>query len=126
MSDEYPDSHASLVWLDQLCDRFEEAFGTENQFSVESALSEVPADRRAAVLKALLPLEIELRTKAGQSAETEEWLRRFPDDTSVIDSITKQFESDSPASHETIAPVSPPLHGAGRRERAYWQSAPAS
>lgn len=107
---EQSDSHEQLVWLDQLCDRFEDAWGTWKQFSVESVLRELASERHADVLRALLPLEIELRDNSGQPVTPQELAERFPVHIELIrEVLSAPKKPDSLAGGETVPPKGTPV-----------------
>ncbi len=97
------------AWLDDICDRFESAWGTAQQTSVESVLDAVSADRRSVVLKSLLQLECELRSGMGDTPTAEELDSRFPGDPDIVDSVLRNpLPADSLAGRETVPPRATP------------------
>jgi WD40 repeat protein len=69
----------SLVrWLDASCDEFEAAWKAGQQPRIETFLGRVAGPERAALLRELLGLELELRRDEGDSLRREEYLARLP------------------------------------------------
>ncbi len=64
---------------DQECDRFEAAWKAGPRPRLEDYLAAVPEAERPALLRELLPLEIDYRRLAGEQPAAEEYLARFPD-----------------------------------------------
>ncbi|MEZ6121593.1 MAG: hypothetical protein R3C49_00300 [Planctomycetaceae bacterium] len=100
----------AAAWLDQLGERFESAWGTDRQFSVELVLNEVPLARRPSILAALLKKEIQLRRQQGNPPTATELAGRFPEQTDLVCRLLDS-ESDSaipsasPSASETLPPA---------------------
>lgn len=93
------------ILIDQCCDAFESRFGSEKSVTIEQLLSKVSDSQRAAYLKPLLQIELELRTKAGETPSVDELLQRFPKHADVVQDVVQNPEiRDSLAHQETIAP----------------------
>src|SRR5215470_17105702 len=77
------DSRLSLlIRLDEVCDQFEAAWkaaeSTGQRPRLEDYLGDVPEPERAAVLRELIPLDIDYRRRAGEQPRAEEYRDRFP------------------------------------------------
>ena len=75
------------AWGDAVCDRFEAAWKKGQRPSIEQYLAEGGPTERATLLKELLLLELEYRTRQGERPAAAEYRRRFPDDEHFIDEI---------------------------------------
>ncbi len=69
------------------CDRFEDAWRAGRRPSIEEALAEAPATERATLLRRLLALELEMRRERGEDPHEDEYLERFPNDLSIVQSV---------------------------------------
>ena len=67
------------------CDRFEAAWGAGPRPGVEGYLAEAPAADRAALLRELLGIELELRRGLGEHPGPEEYYVLFPDLRAAVD-----------------------------------------
>lgn len=91
-------------WLDELCDRFETAWHSEKRFSIEFVLQEVSQEKHSVVLQALLELEVELRSKAGDALSMTELQRRFPEHPKIVQTVFENpLPTDSMMAGEPIA-----------------------
>jgi serine/threonine protein kinase len=68
--------------VDALCNRFEEAWkaaeGENQRPGIEEFLAELAEIERAALLRALIALDVDYRCQRGESPRPEEYLARFP------------------------------------------------
>ena len=64
--------------IDAICDRFESALRSGTRPNIEEFLTQVDVELQGAVLKELLPLEIEYRQKHGDTLTASEYRKRFP------------------------------------------------
>ncbi len=67
-----------MLRINQCCNRFETAWQSGTQPSLEEALHEFEPEHHLAALEELLPLEIEYRQQAGESLAVEDYALRFP------------------------------------------------
>ena len=96
---------AELVWLEELCDRFENAWRQGKPITIEFVLKEIAPARRSKVLKALLQLELALRTEAGNIPSLAELAERFPKDRQTVESVLQNSPpADSIVDQATIPP----------------------
>ena len=79
--------NAWLSELDELCDRFEAAWKAGLPQPIEQFAADLEPDRRLAVARELIQLEIEYRQKAGQSPTPDDYSQRFPELKTEIDSL---------------------------------------
>lgn len=100
--------HKRLLWLDELCDRFESAWATEKQFSIEFVLENISDEKAPIALKSLLELERDFRANSDKPLSDHEMLRRFPNQMSIIDSVAQNLglEDSLQSAAETLAPQS--------------------
>ncbi len=73
--------------IDQLCLRFEADWLSGAEPSLEQYLGEVAADHHPALLTELLTLELEYRRQRGQQPRPEDYSRRFPHLTPVVQEL---------------------------------------
>lgn len=107
------------VELDQVCDRFETAWKASGQPSLEQFLA--GASQSATLLRELLLLELTYRARQGDTFGVEEYQRRFPQWTSVIDEVFADLTAGStPIERASVmrpSAVSTLPYGPGRPER---------
>lgn len=74
--------------IDEICDRFEDAWNSKSPERIESVLKTVPDPERNLLLRELLELELDLRhiTTSDEKAY-EEYHARFSDDFQIVDSV---------------------------------------
>ncbi len=99
MSDEkneVPPDFTQLI--DRLADEFEEEFKAGNKPQIEDYLKSWP-EIRAALLRELLFLEIEMKQAAGEQLVKQDYLDRFPGDCEIADIVLPQLVLDE--THET-------------------------
>jgi len=77
--------------VDRLCDRFEAACQKGRRPRLERYLAEVPVTAQPELLRELLVLELEYRTKNGESPTLAEYHDRFPDHAELIDAIFVEY-----------------------------------
>ncbi|MEJ7595146.1 MAG: serine/threonine-protein kinase [Planctomycetaceae bacterium] len=100
-----PDDNPMPVWMGELCERFEKAWGSKNPISVESIIDRIPADKRTIALKTLVEAEYVLRSATNDELTARELAQRFPNDVDVVLNIHRRLAGNtSPSSRETIAP----------------------
>ena len=66
------------------CERFEQQWHGERRPPLESFLDGLSTTERAAVLRELVALEVELRSGQGDQPTLKEYVDRFPGDASII------------------------------------------
>ncbi len=79
--------------IDALCDQFERDWNAARNPRIESCLASCEAAERSAVLRALLEVELELLQSAGTPPDAAAYLRRFPEDASLVRAV---FASAAP------------------------------
>lgn len=72
-------SDSGVVRVNELCNQFEAAWGTDEQFTIESLIARASEEHRAVLLVELVLLEAELRIGRGEHATLAEYVKRFPD-----------------------------------------------
>ena len=82
MSDQLHNSPESVV--DAFCDRFENAWLAGHPERIESCLANCDSSLQEHLLGELLRIELELRRKAGDSPQEEEYLERFATHSQVV------------------------------------------
>jgi hypothetical protein len=73
--------------LDALCRRFEDAWQAGVSLRLEDYLAQADGAEQGVLLRQLLHLELEYRTRTGQTPTRQEHLRRVPHATASIDSL---------------------------------------
>ncbi|MEZ6060151.1 MAG: SUMF1/EgtB/PvdO family nonheme iron enzyme [Planctomycetaceae bacterium] len=74
--DHLPDR--TLIRVNELCNRFERHWQTQDHESIESLLELIDAEHRSLLAAELIALELELLTSRGETVIEDEYLRRFP------------------------------------------------
>ena len=88
--------------VDQVCDRFEEAWLSGRRPRIEEFLGEAPQAARPTLLRELLRLELERRCRAGERPAADEYHARFPDLVAQVDALLGELTlhvSRAPASN---------------------------
>jgi serine/threonine protein kinase len=88
-----PDSLSLDKRLDHRCDRFEAAWRAGQGPRIEDYLADAPDPEHSALLRALLPLEIELRLESGHKPTLDEYKRRFPHHIEIIKVVFAELPS---------------------------------
>jgi serine/threonine protein kinase len=70
--------------VDEVCDRFEDAWKDGQRPRIEEYLAEVPDPDRVLLFRELLALEIELRCNGSERPTLKEYARRFPEHDELI------------------------------------------
>ena len=65
--------------IDAMCDEFEQQWLTGARPAIEDLLLRVRANSRAELLRQVLAVELEMRRRAGQRPQIDEYQARFPD-----------------------------------------------
>ncbi len=76
-----------LTIVDHACDRFEQAWKHGERPSIESFLEAVAPEARLLLLRELLSAELELRRRAQEPIDRDEYRRRFPLHVELLDSL---------------------------------------
>ena len=87
--------------VDGLCDEFEGRIRAGEQPRIEDYLPQLPESARQFGFRQLLAVELELRWKAGQSLDPDDYRRRFPEHLTLLEAELQRAE------HEAAA-VAPP------------------
>jgi WD40 repeat protein len=74
-----------LQRVDEVSDRFEDAWEAGQQPRIEEYLAEIPEPGRPALLRELLALELRYRRREGETPAPAEYQRRFPGHAGVVD-----------------------------------------
>src|SRR5262249_33830438 len=73
--------------VDQICDRFEDAWLAGQPPRIEDYLGEVPELEHSALLHELLRLELDYRSRKAERPTLEEYVQRFPEHVELIGSV---------------------------------------
>jgi len=85
---------SALQRIDELCDQFEDAWRKGERPHIEDRLPKVPEAERAALLRQLLKVELELRVKAHEAIVLEEYQDRFSLDADLLVEIARAIENE--------------------------------
>jgi serine/threonine-protein kinase len=83
--------------VDAACDRFEAGWKAGQRPRIEAYLSEAPESHQAALLRELLLLEVEFRSRRGERPTPEEYRARFPRHGALVDSAFEAARTSDPA-----------------------------
>jgi serine/threonine-protein kinase len=83
MSDTRQETGGTRTWdfasqIDEVCDLFEAAWKAGERPRIEDYLNDTPVPARAALLRELIPLDMEYRERAGETVSEEDYRTRFP------------------------------------------------
>src|SRR5262245_18760911 len=109
MSDNPKDNGESLPVsvgrrLDQVCNRFEDAWRAGQRPSVAAFLAEAAGPAGPALLRELLRLDFEYRGRAGERPAPEDYLGQFPEQAELILAAFREFFPEPPAGEQGCAP----------------------
>lgn len=76
--------------IDSQCDQFEALWKAGKKPKLEDFLGSSQDKERSELFRALLAVEVELRSKQGQKAGPDPYLKRFPDLSAVITEVFKE------------------------------------
>jgi eukaryotic-like serine/threonine-protein kinase len=88
--------------LDQVCDKFESACVAGVRPRIEDYLDNVSAEERAILLPELLRLEVEYRTRTGETLRRAEYEERFPQSVDLVESVLSESALLRPATLPSI------------------------
>ncbi|MBI3466552.1 MAG: signal peptidase I [Planctomycetes bacterium] len=115
--------------IDGACDSFESAWRTGQQPLIEDHLTQVPGSHRAILLRELLLLEREYRSRLGDPLSSDAYLARFPQHASLVQEVfgdlaeqTKSAETDA---YATLPHVPSPARGPGDPGQAVGEASSA-
>ena len=83
--------------VDAACDRFEAGWKAGQRPRIEAYLSEAPESQQAALLRELLLLELEFRSRRGERPIPEEYRARFLRHGALVDSAFEAARTHDPA-----------------------------
>ena len=115
-------SNQQLSEIDKFCDRFDLELVTGDCPRIESFLAEAPEEVHDELLAELLAMELEYRTRQGETPRQDEYVQRFPQQAGVIAGVFSgakiatsaeapmqsafSHPSEPTATGETIGPLS--------------------
>lgn len=76
--------------IDSVCDRFEADFDAGREPQIEDYLEDSDGEKRVALLKSLLEVEVELLSRHGNLPSAESYQKRFPDHADVVAAIYRR------------------------------------
>jgi hypothetical protein len=96
---------SKVLWMEQVCGRFEAAWKAGQRPRLEDYLADVPEPDYSALLRELLGLELDYRHQTGEQPRPEEYRPRFLEHTGPIDSVFQETALRIPqASQQTPLP----------------------
>jgi len=84
-------SPAAARRIDQACDRFEAAWKSGQRPQPDDYVGTVDEPERSGLLRQLLLLDWEYRRRAGDEPRADDYQKRFPSDTAIIDAIGREM-----------------------------------
>jgi serine/threonine-protein kinase len=83
MSDTWQETGGTQTWdfasqIDEVCDLFEAAWKGGGRPRIEDYLNESPVPARAALLRKLIPIDMEYRKRNGETVSEDDYRERFP------------------------------------------------
>jgi serine/threonine protein kinase/Flp pilus assembly protein TadD len=84
-------SPADARLVDQACDRFEAAWKAAQRPDAQEHLGATVGAVRSALLRQLLLLDWEYRRRAGDEPHPEDYHRRFPGDTAMVEDVRREM-----------------------------------
>jgi hypothetical protein len=101
--------------VDRAGDRFEDAREAGQRPSIETFLTEAPEPERSVLLHELLVLELGYRRRSGEKPTPAEYLRRFPDHSSLINNVFGEKPTPPPRQDQrTPDSLAPPYSATGQ------------
>ncbi len=86
-ADEFQAAVSPLVQKEQLCDEFEAAWRKGNRPQIEAFLARADSASRDKLLDGLLEIELEYRSRAGESVTVDQYRSRFPAEADRVETI---------------------------------------
>jgi tRNA A-37 threonylcarbamoyl transferase component Bud32 len=96
--------------LDPLCDRFEDELLAGRRPRLEAYLDGVPASDQPALLRELLGLELDYRTRRGERPQAEEYRQRLPELANAIEAVFADRFTTGPEAHSVPPPEDTATH----------------
>src|SRR5262245_18737338 len=97
---------ASRERIDSICDRIEAEWRAGRRPVAEEYLHELPGPEQSRLLLELLRVELDCRGEAGERPDPEQLRARFPEYSTVVDSLLRHEEDTA------VAAPAPPRAGA--------------
>jgi len=91
--------------IHEICDCFDSAWRkaqVQERPALEDYLARVPGPARPVLLRELLRVELEYRTKRGETLAKDEFLRRFPDHSETVEQAWRQQNTGTASVLETF------------------------
>jgi hypothetical protein len=85
--------------IDQLCDKYEDAWNAGKSPSIGKVLEKIPATHHATILKRLIPVDVELRMQAGLSVVSDDYAAFGP---AAVDLATQTIEKLAPTTESPL------------------------
>lgn len=98
-----PAAGSQSSWIDVRCDQFEVAWGGGKAPRIEEFVADAPPESRAPLLRELLAIEIELRSRRGDPISQAEYQQRFPNDAGLVDALWPSRPAAADATEQFIA-----------------------
>src|SRR5262249_19207247 len=89
---------------DTVCDRFEAEWKAGRRPRVEHYLEPMSQPARAELLRELLALERDYRSRSGEEPSSEEYCQRFPEDAALVGSVFQETTLFGPPPRKSLLP----------------------
>src|SRR5690348_12961630 len=99
---------ATWQWIDEICLRFEGLLQAGGTPRIEDELADWQGHERHVLLRELLLLEVDYRSRSHKSVTDAEYLERFPDAAEIVQSVLAQGRAMLP-----IEKAHPPVPNEG-------------
>ncbi len=101
-------TNQQLEEIDAFCDRFDEELEKREAPRIETFLAEAPESARDRLLAELLAMEVEYRTRQGETPRPDEYVQRFPQQAGVIPGLFFGARISTSAENQTESALSHP------------------
>ncbi len=90
--------------VDRLCDRFERAWQSGRRPHLEHYLLRAAQPVTSELLRELLALELDYRSRCGEKPAPQEYHRRFPEHTALIDAVFNDIHQSAAPKPKSLLP----------------------
>lgn len=123
MNEQHEPSNVSLPLplkrrVDQVCMQFQAAWNAGERPRIEDYLADTPEPVRSTLLRELLALDLEFRSRSGEQPTLEEYRERFPDHIGPISDAFNQGARYRPPEPQPVTPIA----GAAAESTRTWDT----
>src|SRR6516164_9261919 len=76
--------------IDEVCDRFENAWKAGQRPRIEDHLDDMPEAERSLLLRELLTVELQYRCRSGETLVVEDYRKRFPEHINLVAEVFRE------------------------------------